>query len=293
MDRSRNRPGVWRTGVVQIVCLLLYVAAAEALISATDPRLSGLPLTLVGIAMALIPAALWLSFFYVQDRLEPEPRHYVLGVAVLGALLAAAVGQPLLERVFDTSSWIGRDTLTELLGSILLTGFLQMFLIYAAVRYSTYYSTEFDQRVDGVLYGTASGLGYATMLNVRAVVESEGLNLSAGVIRVVVTALVYSALGGLLGYFIARTKFDDEPVWWMPAGLASAACITGLFSWVRGEITQRPISLSATGLGSAGYNPYPALVLGAALALALLVLVFYLIRRANRLTLAGADADQR
>ncbi len=290
MNPSQDRKSLWRTGLVEIVALLLFVGLVELVISATDPTLRGTPLLIVGLIIALVPAVLWHSFFYAQDHLEPEPRHYVVAVALLAALLAAAVGQPLLERFFEVSRWIGRDALTEILASILLIGFTQMFLIYAAVRFSVYYSPELDQRVDGVVYGTAAGLGYATLLNVRAVIEGGGLDLSAGVVRVVVTALVYSALGGLLGYFIARAKFDDEPVWWMPTGLAVAAAITGLFSWLRGEITQQPLSITASGVAG-GYNPYPALIAGAILAAALLAMTFTLMRRANRHTVTGADAD--
>jgi RsiW-degrading membrane proteinase PrsW (M82 family) len=180
-----------------------------------------------------------------------------------------------------------------------VVGFTQEFLKYAAVRFSIYYSNEFDQRVDGVIYGTAAGIGYATMLNVMAVVNSGGIagtELGAGVIRIVVTTLAQGALGGLVGYFIARTKFDDEPLWWMPLGLTIAAVINGLFSWLSGEITRAPISIDATGLGTGGYNPWPALVLGTLVAILLFGAVFVLIlliRRANRLTLAGADSDER
>jgi RsiW-degrading membrane proteinase PrsW (M82 family) len=164
------------------------------------------------------------------------------------------------------------------------------------VRFSIYYSNEFDQRVDGVIYGTAAGVGYATVLNITTVLGSGGImgsELSSGVIRIVVTTLAQAALGGLLGYFIARTKFDDEPVWWMPLGLTIAAVINGLFTWLSGEITRAPILIDASGVGSGGYNPWPALVLGTVIAIVLFGLVFMLIRRANQLTLAGADSDER
>jgi len=192
--------------------------------------------------------------------------------------------------------WIGRDTATEILGSILIIGFIQEFLKYAAVRYSIYYSAEFDQRIDGVVYGTAAGLGYATYLSISTVISSGGISateLSALVVRVVVIALAQASLSGFIGYFIARTKFDDEPVWWMPLGLTIAAVINGLFSWLRGEITQSPLALNATGFSTAGYNPWPALILAAAVAVILLAVTFYLMRRANQLTLAGADTDQK
>src|SRR3954470_8149055 len=39
--------------------------------------------------MAGIPAVLWLGFFYLMDRHEPEPKQLVAGVCVLGALIAA------------------------------------------------------------------------------------------------------------------------------------------------------------------------------------------------------------
>src|SRR5690242_7033820 len=39
--------------------------------------------------MAAIPAVLWLCFFYLMDRHEPEPKQLVAGVCVLGALIAA------------------------------------------------------------------------------------------------------------------------------------------------------------------------------------------------------------
>jgi RsiW-degrading membrane proteinase PrsW (M82 family) len=201
-----------------------------------------------------------------------------------------------LNDFFRTATWIGHDTVTEILASILVVGFTQEFLKYAAVRFSIFNSSEFDQRVDGVIYGTAAGIGYATLLNIATVLGGGGISggaLGAAAIRMVINALAQGALGGLVGYFIARTKFDDEPIWWMPLGLAIAATINGLFAWVSGEITRAPLSIDAAGLGSGGYNPWPALVLGALIAILLFGVVFLLIRRANTLTLAGSDSDER
>src|SRR5688572_23509409 len=39
--------------------------------------------------MACIPAVFWLGFFHVMDRHEPEPKQLVVGISVLGALVAA------------------------------------------------------------------------------------------------------------------------------------------------------------------------------------------------------------
>lgn len=278
MRISRNRASLWRTELIQLVGMLLFVGIVELLVAATNPSLSGPPLVLVSVVLAVVPAILWLSMFYMQDRSEPEPRTYVLLVAILGGLLAAAVGEPLINEVFRAPSWIGTDTLTEILGSILVVGFTQEFLKYAAVRFSIYYSSEFDQRIDGVIYGSAAGLGYATILNVLMVVSSGGIDLGAGVVRIVITALVQGTLGGLIGYFLGRDKIDRMPIWWMPLGVSIAAVIEGLFSWLRGQVTAAPIAVTGAGVAQGGYNPWPGLILAAVLAAALLGAVFVLMR---------------
>lgn len=245
--------------------------------------------------LAIVPAVLWLVFFYLQDRVEPEPVGHVAQMFVIGLALAGAIGVPLSDQVFRTQDWLFRDAGSTLIGAVFVRGAIEMFIIYATVRYFMFDSPEFDERTDGVIYGTAAGLGYATFINIAMVANSGGIaaeELGAGVIRIVIVTLVQATLGGLTGYFIARTKFDDEPLWWMPAGLTLAAVINGLFSWLAGEITTSPLTISATG-ASGGYNPWPALALAAVVAVALLGVTFALMRRANQLTLAGADADQK
>jgi len=281
---SQERPSAWRAGLGHILGQILFVLVVVALVSLLKPTLTGGALVAAGLVMALVPALIWLVFFYQQDRLEPEPKGYVLAVFVLGALLAQAVGIPLLAQVFNVSRWLSIEPWVNLLGSILVIGFTHEFLKYAAVRYSVYPTLEFDERTDGVVYGTAAGLGYATMLNIQYVVASGGVNLQVGVIRVAVTALAQASFAGLSGYFLGRAKFEDEPVWWLPSGVALAAVLNGLFTYVRGEITTTALSLTG-----GGFNPWPGLILAAIVAGATFGVLFYLIRRANRLTLAGAD----
>ena len=281
---SQDRPSIWRAGLASIVGQVLFVLLVVGLVALIEPALTGWQLLLASVVLALIPALLWLLFFYQQDRLEPEPKGYVLAVFALGALLAQAIGIPLLRDGFEARKWLPIEPWANVLGSILIVGFVQEFLKYAAVRYSVYPLVEFDERVDGVIYGTAAGLGYATMLNIQYVLSSGGVNLQAGVIRIVVTALAQASFAGLTGYFLGRAKFEDEPVWWLPLGVTLAAIINGLFTVLRGELTT-----TALGLAGGGVNPWPGLLLGALVAAATFGLLFALIRRANRLTLAGAD----
>jgi RsiW-degrading membrane proteinase PrsW (M82 family) len=280
----QDRPSAWRAGLGHILGQLAFVLTVVSLVTLLKPALTGWSLLAAGCLMALIPAGLWLIFFYHQDRLEAEPKGYVFAVFILGALLAQAVGIPLLEDVFEVRRWLPLSPWVNILGSILVVGFTQEFLKYAAVRYSIYPSVEFDERVDGIVYSTAAGLGYATMLNVHYVIASGGVNLQAGVIRIAVTALAQASFAGLTGYFLGRAKFEDKPVWWLPAGLALASALNGLFTYLRGELTTTGLSLAG-----GGFNPWPGLILAAIVALATFGALFYLIRRANRLTLARSE----
>ncbi|HEY4722576.1 MAG TPA: PrsW family glutamic-type intramembrane protease, partial [Anaerolineae bacterium] len=205
---TASRRGIWQTGVVQIIALILFVILIEVAVSSVQIALSATGLVIAGLILALVPALIWLAFFYAQDRLEPEPKGYVLGVFLLGGLLASAVGIPVLRDLFHTNDWLGASTLTGVLGSILVVGVTQEFLKYAAVRYSIFQSREFDERVDGIIYGTAAGLGYATLLNIQFIIDSNGADLRAAVIRIVITTLAQASFSGISGYFLARAKFE-------------------------------------------------------------------------------------
>jgi RsiW-degrading membrane proteinase PrsW (M82 family) len=269
-----ERKHVWRNEFLLIISLIVFVGIVYALDAALKPVFTPSSLVLSGVFLALVPAAIWLVFFYLQDRAEPEPKAYVLGVFILGGILAAAIGVPLIENVFRVSHWIYTNTLSTILGGILVVGFTQEFLKYAAVRYTIYHSDEFDEPTDGVIYATAAGLGYATVLNIQFVISNGGVNLGTGVITMSVVALAHAAFSGITGYFLGRAKFESEQIWWMPLGITLAAVFNGLFNWLRGVVLQTNVSLSG-----ASSNLWSGLVLAAGFAFATTAIVLWLIRR--------------
>jgi RsiW-degrading membrane proteinase PrsW (M82 family) len=187
-----------------------------------------------------------------------------------------------IEGFFGVNEWLPTNTLTHVVGSVLVIGMVQEFLKYVAVRYSVYMTPEFDERIDGVVYGTAAGLGFATVLNLHYVIANGGVDLYMGVIRMAVTALAQASFAGITGYFLGRAKFEVEPVWWQALGVTLAAFLNGLFTWGRGEITQVGLNV----------NPWWGLLLAAGVAGATFAALWFLMRRANQLTLLGVDATQ-
>jgi protease PrsW len=208
-------------------------------------RLSGGGLIAAGIVLALVPAVVWMAVFYVQDRLEPEPVGYVIEMMLLGGILASGVGQPLIEGVFKVREWGDEGLLVKLGAGILVVGIIQEFLKYGAVRYGIYFSAEFDERLDGIVYGAAVGLGYATMLNLSYVIGSGGVQLGIGATRMVVEALAQASFAGVSGYFLGRAKFENKGKYWLPLGVLLASVLNGVVSVGLGEVSRTGLKVTA------------------------------------------------
>lgn len=272
-----NKPntGFWRATLTQIAGMAVLSALVAFLANTVLGPLTGTGLVVAGVLLALIPSALWLVFFYQQDRLEPEPKHQVAAVFVLAALLADVVLRRVTNDWFRVNEWASADTLTSLLASILIIAATSQLIIYLSIRLLVYDTEEFDERMDGIIYGTVAGLGVATVSNLYFVLANEGVALGPGVIQTVTTALAQASFGGLQGWFMAEAKFEHKPAWWVPAGFALATLANGLFSWLIGEV-------SAAGLQ---VDPWRSLALGVAVALGAFLILALLMRRNTEVTL--------
>ena len=106
--------------------LLGGLLAFVVIVIAID-RLRGAPAPvgmLAAIPLALIPAVLWMIYFYLRDIHEPEPTHYVVGVFLLGALVAAPIATFVTDALFKVSAWgtLPRWGLTEMVAAFLRLG---------------------------------------------------------------------------------------------------------------------------------------------------------------------------
>ena len=229
-----------------------------------------------GIAIALVPSILWLIWFYREDQVEPEPKTRVALVVFVAMALYDVVGRRVIDDVFHVSDW-ARLTWASLAASVLVIGFIYQLVQYAAVR-TVYAGEQFDERMDGIVYGTAAGLGLAALLNLRYVFDNGGVVLTAGVIRTVTTAMAQASFGGLMGYVMAEAKFEHKPTWFVPAGFALSALLNGLFTWLLGEV-------SANGLT---VEPFRSLALGVLLATLTFGLLLTLMRRSMAVQLGEA-----
>jgi protease PrsW len=279
--RSHFRLSFWLGLALSVIPLALFVLLFNL---APDLGEEASPATLIGLGllMSLAPALLWLGFFYRLDRLAPEPKRLVVNVFLLGALLTAALHGPVLHGLLQVDSWLYDRWWVRLLGGILIVGFFEQFLIYLVVRFGIYTHPEFDERVDGVIYGMAAGVGMATVFNFGYVLTRGGVDLDIGSLRIVVNALAYGTFGGVQGYFMGQARFETTPIYYLPAGLSLAALLNGLFFFL----------IERVGGGALSDQPWRDVIFAALVAGLTLGIVFWLVARATEETLriAGSDA---
>lgn len=271
MSKRPHHKSVWSSAVFVLIVLMAFTAAIALAAPALSKRLSGVPLELLEVLLAIVPGVGWLAFFYDQERREPEPKLYVAGLFLLGFALAGMVAEPLINRVFAVRSWMYGSTAAMLAASVLVIGATQEFLKFVAVRYTVYDSPEhFDKPLDGVIYATAAGLGFATFLNLHYVLGNGGVDLSVGMVHMTVTAFAQASFAGLLGAFLGHAKFtkgSDTPL--LVSGIAVAAVMNGLFHVALGKVDSQGLT----------YNPWNGLILATLVVGAVFAVLVWLMRK--------------
>lgn len=104
--------------------------------------------------MAYSPSIALLWYIYTRDKIEPEPRKYVIATFIFSATvspLIALILEPLLPH---TGFWIA-------FGAALIEEPAKLLAVYIPYRMK-----QMDGIMDGVVYGVAAGVGFAATENI-------------------------------------------------------------------------------------------------------------------------------
>jgi protease PrsW len=87
---------------------------------------------------------------------------------------------------------------------------------------------EFDEPLDGVVYGVALALGFATVENVLCVARD---GLGVGVLRAVFAVPAHALFGAVMGFYVGRAKFGGGARL-LALALAAAVAFHGAYDFV-------------------------------------------------------------
>jgi RsiW-degrading membrane proteinase PrsW (M82 family) len=175
------------------------------------------------------------------DRFDREPIHLVAMVFLWGAAVAPAASVMSLTVVENAFHWDPTASGTAGLAAVSLVGpFAEELFKAIGVLLVVFLTSKFDNPTDGVVYGTAVGLGFAVSENVvygigtGLTLNSVPMVLLAVVGRTLLSAGVHAvcsaAFGGFLGFaLLCRSK--STRIGSVVFGLAIAVALHGLWNF--------------------------------------------------------------
>lgn len=209
------------SGAFFAVAIILYVLTRFVEIPVSIYR----PLNL---GMALLPVIFWLLFSWWRERLVPQPRRNLIAIVVISGLAANAISLPLIEQVFQPARWLPLESaINRIIGYTFTVGLIQAVTIYLTLRF-TIWPDQLRIRLDGVAYGAASAIGYATVLNLKFVLSTSTLP-SVAAMRIFDQIVPLLCGGIIIGYGLAEVAFNRHifPLL-LAATLALSALVTGI-----------------------------------------------------------------
>jgi RsiW-degrading membrane proteinase PrsW (M82 family) len=176
---------------------------------------------------AVAPALLLVWFFHGSDRF-PEPPRILWGTffwgvfSILPALILAAPGSLIADR-------LGNPFASAFVSSFFGAAIPEEIAKLGVLLYYSLRKPEFDEPMDGLVYGAVASLGFAAFENVLYV-ASGGLGLA--VLRALTAVPMHAAFGAIMGAYVGRARFDPaRKNQLIGTGLTLAILLHGLYDF--------------------------------------------------------------
>jgi len=181
------------------------------------------------------PVLFWAVYHYHKDRHLPEPPGNLLlafGLGMLGVGVSMALYQTLglIGLRFDAGALADDSPLGLLAYAVLVIGPIEEgakllpFLI-VVLRFR-----DFDEPLDGIIYASFIGLGYAAVENWQYL---DYLTPTEAFARGFASPVVHMLFASIWGHWIAKAHLAGNPVARAAlAGLAVAAGLHGLYDFI-------------------------------------------------------------
>jgi RsiW-degrading membrane proteinase PrsW (M82 family) len=161
---------------------------------------------------AIFPMILYLILVWKMDKYEPEPFrflliHFLWGA--VGAIILGILGSVLLDRLTGITE---NESLNYSLIQTILFAPISEEIAKGIFLFWTIRSSKFDNMTDGLVYGSAIGLGFGMTENFSYFVsygDSFSSWLSLVIIRSGFSAVMHGISTGTLGALIGLSKFNN------------------------------------------------------------------------------------
>jgi len=231
----------------------------------------------------VIPALALMWLFDHLDRKRPEPASTRRLVAFVGML--SVIPAIFLERYL--MSGVGASLAPEYtyqgasFKAFVVAAGVEEACKIGVVYWIVWRRPEFDERMDGIVYATRAGLGFALVENVMYLLQSQSLQgqLYMWVARAFLAVPGHAMWTGMIGYMAARRRFDKTGLG-LIGGYLLAVAFHGAYDCA--VFVQQPLHFE-------GYATASRLML--LIPIGLTVIAFFVLRSMARTALRLDDAE--
>ncbi len=159
------------------------------------------------LAAATLPSMAIAYWILKQDRYEKEPSRMLLWAFLCGCLSAipAVIFQTFFKHLENPNSLF--DTAIFAFGVV---GLSEEGSKYLLLRRFIYPQKDYNEPIDGIVYGVMVGLGFATLENVMYVMNAGANGFSTALGRAFTAVPAHAAFGVLMGAYVGLAKFIPE-----------------------------------------------------------------------------------
>ncbi|MBR1724307.1 MAG: PrsW family intramembrane metalloprotease [Ruminococcus sp.] len=178
-------------------------------------------LNLVALGVALLPTVVIFIIVLANARAKREPFKKVASVFTISALsvipaaILEGIGIGIIAGVLAAT---GRSASVDDLGEfgmsvyyavqyVFVVGLAEEACKYFTFKWIIFHDREFDNTYDGVIYGAASALGFATLENLMYVFLDNNAPLATAIMRAILSVPMHAVTGIVMGYYFGITKY--------------------------------------------------------------------------------------
>ncbi|MEM7431582.1 MAG: PrsW family intramembrane metalloprotease [Pseudomonadota bacterium] len=188
----------------------------------------------------VVPVIFWAIYHYYKDHHLPEPIGHLVLAFILGAL-ATTVSQVFYEGLgvlglrFDAGYLADTNTVKLFFYAVLAIGPIEEFAKLLMFWFVILKLEEFDEPLDGIIYASFIGLGYAAVENWQYL---EFLTVNEAIARGFAGPVIHILFASIWGYYVGRAKLAGKPLWPSLLVAGSVAALThGLYDFA---VLQKP-----------------------------------------------------
>jgi protease PrsW len=186
------------------------------------------PLILIAFLGGMVPALLWLFFWLMEDRCEPEPKRYIILCFIAGGLAVLPV------------YFIERGAMDYASGTLLLFiwASAEELLKFGAAYFTALRAHVFDEPLDAVVYMVTAALGFSAIENGLFLLGPLGegdilRTIVTGDLRFIGATLLHTVSSATIGIALALAFYEGPAVRKMAAllGVILAIILHTLFNF--------------------------------------------------------------